>query len=315
VSGTGGYLTRRLLQLIPVLFGLTVVVFALIHLIPGDPARTILGLKATPQAIAELHREWGLDKPLLSQYGLFMNRLVHGNLGNSLVFGDTTSSLIVHRLPATIWLVAFSSVLAVLISVPLAVLAASRRNGLRDHIVRLVPLVGLGMPSFWIGIFLILFLGLRVRLFPIGGYGDGFLGHLHSMTLPSLTVAIGMTPLLIRSLRSSMLTVLQAEYVTTARSKGLPRLRLYARHVLRNALIPTVTLLGINIGYLVGGTLVVENVFALPGIGQLMIQSIFNRDFPVVQGVTLLFGLLVVSINILTDLTYTRLDPRVRFGA
>ncbi len=310
---SGGYLSRRLVQLIPVLFGLTVVVFALIHLIPGDPAQTILGLKATPQAIAELHRQWGLDRPLVSQYGLFMDRLAHGDLGNSLVFGDPVRSLIIGRLPATIWLVVYSSVLAVLISVPLAVLAASRRNGLRDHIVRLVPLVGLGMPSFWIGIFLVLFFGLRIRAFPIGGYGEGALGHLHAMTLPSLTVAIGMTPLLIRSLRTSMLAVLQAEYVTTARSKGLPRARLYARHVLRNALIPTVTVLGINIGYLVGGTLVVENVFALPGIGQLMVQSIFNRDFPVVQGVTLLFGVLVVAINILTDLGYSRLDPRVRF--
>lgn len=310
---SGGYLSRRLVQLIPVLFGLTVVVFALIHLIPGDPARTILGLKATPQAIAALHSQWGPDRPLLSQYGLFLDRLAHGNLGNSLVFGDSTLSLIIGRLPATIWLVVYSSLLAVLISVPLAVLAASKRNGVRDHVVRLVPLVGLGMPSFWIGIFLVLFFGLRIRAFPIGGYGDGVLGHLHAMTLPSLTVAIGMTPLLIRSLRTSMLSVLQAEYVTTARSKGLPRFDLFARHVLRNALIPTVTVLGINIGYLVGGTLVVENVFALPGIGQLMVQSIFNRDFPVVQGVTLLFGVLVVVINIVTDLGYSRLDPRVRF--
>lgn len=315
MGGGGGYLTRRLLQLVPVLFGLTVVVFLLIHLIPGDPAQTILGLKATPVAIAELHRQWGLDRSLPSQYGLFMTRLFHGDLGTSLVFGDSTLSLILGRLPATIWLVVCSSVLAVLISVPLAVLAASRRNGVRDHVVRLVPLVGLGMPSFWIGIFLVLFFGLRLRLFPIGGYGDGFTGHLRSIVLPSLTVAIGMTPLLIRSLRTSMLSVLQAEYVTTARSKGLPRIRLFTRHVLRNALIPTVTVLGINIGFLVGGTLVVENVFALPGIGKLMVQSIFNRDFPVVQGVTLLFGVLVVAVNILTDVGYARLDPRVRFDS
>ncbi len=311
--GRTAYLGHRLIQLVPVLFGLTLVCFALIHLIPGDPARTILGLKATPAAIAQLHAQWGLNRSLPSQYWLFLERLAHGDLGQSLFYQTSTLGLIVGRLPATIWLVVYGSILALVISVPLAVLAASKQNGVRDQVVRAVPLIGLGMPSFWIGIFLVLFFGLKIRLFPIGGYGTGFVGHVHAMFLPSLTIAIGMTPLLIRSLRTSMLTVLQAEYVTTARSKGLPRLRLYGRHVLRNALIPTVTVLGINIGYLIGGTLIVENVFGLPGIGQLMLNSISNRDFPVVQGVTLVFGILVVSVNLLTDLAYSGLDPRVVF--
>ncbi len=311
--GRTAYLGHRLVQLVPVLVGLTLVCFLLIHLIPGDPAQTILGLKATPAAIAQLHAQWGLDRSLPSQYWLFLERVFHGDLGRSLFYDTSTAGLILGRLPATLWLVLYGSVLALLISVPLAVLAASKQNGVRDHVVRAVPLVGLGMPAFWIGIFLILFFGLKIRAFPIGGYGSGVLGHLHALFLPSLTIAIVMSPLLIRSLRTSMLTVLQAEYVTTARSKGLPRLRLFGRHVLRNALIPTVTVLGINIGYLIGGTLIVENVFGLPGIGQLMLTSISNRDFPVVQGVTLVFGVLVVAVNLLTDLAYSGLDPRVVF--
>ena len=172
------YLRNRVLQLIPVLIGLTVVCFALIHLIPGDPALTILGLHATPASIAELHREWGLNRSLPDQYWLFLERVVQGNLGESLVYQQSASSLIESRIPATVWLIVYSVVLAVVITVPLAVIAASRQNGIRDQVVRFVPLVGLGMPAFWIGIFLILFFGLDIRLFPVGGYGTGLLGHL-----------------------------------------------------------------------------------------------------------------------------------------
>jgi peptide/nickel transport system permease protein len=308
------FVVHRLLLLIPVAVGVTIIVFFMIHLIPGDPARTILGLHATPAAIAELHREWGLNRPLVSQYWLFLDRLAHGNLGESLFYQVPARTLIFSRVPVTLWLIVYSAVLAIVISVPLAMLAASRKNGARDQAVRAVPLIGLGMPQFLTGIVLIYVFALRVRLFPVGGYGSGLGGHLRSMFLPSLTVAIGLAPVIIRSLRASMLEVLGSDYVTTARSKGVHGSRLLLRHVLRNAVIPAVTVLGINIGFLVGGTLVVENVFAIPGIGQLMIQSIFARDFPVVQGVTLVFGVIVVLVNLLTDVAYTALDPRVRFG-
>lgn len=307
------FVGRRLLQLVPVAVGVTIVVFFMIHLIPGDPARTILGIHATPRAIAELHREWGLNRPLLSQYWLFLDRLGHGNLGQSLIYGGSASSLIMQRLPATLWLIVYAAVLAVLISVPLAMIAATRKDGIRDHVVRAVPLLGLGMPPFWVGFLLIYGFAVNFRFFPVGGYGSGFLGHLHYMFLPALTVAIALSPVVIRSLRASMLNVLGADYVTTARSKGVPGLRLFVRHVLRNAVIPAVTVLGINIGYLIGGTVIIENVFAIPGIGQLMINSIFQRDFPVVQGVTLVFGVLVVLVNLLADMTYAWLDPRVSF--
>ncbi len=307
------FIVHRLLMLVPVAIGVTIVVFFMIHLIPGDPARTILGIHATPQKIAILHRQWGLDRPLLSQYLLFMDRLLHGNLGLSLYYGVPARSLIFQRIPPTLWLIAYAAVLAIIISVPLAMIAASRKNGLRDHVVRAVPLFGLGMPPFWVGILLIYALAIKVRAFPVSGYGTGFVGHLHAMFLPALTVAIALAPVVIRALRASMLNVLGAEYVTTAKSKGVPPSQLFLRHVLRNAVIPAVTVLGINIGSLVGGTVIIENIFAIPGIGNLMINSIFQRDFPVVQGVTLVFGVLVVLVNLLADLSYAALDPRVRF--
>ena len=304
---------RRLLQLVPVAVGVTILVFFMIHLIPGDPARTILGIHATPQAIAILHKQWGLNRPLVSQYWLFMDRLLHGNLGQSLYYGVPAAGLILQHVPATLWLIVYAAVIAVLISVPLAMIAATRKDGIRDHVVRAVPLLGLGMPPFWVGFLLIYGFGITFRLFPVGGYGTGFLGHLHYMFLPALTIAIALAPVVIRSLRASMLTVLGADYITTARSKGVPGPRLFFRHVLRNAVIPAVTVLGINIGFLIGGTVIIENVFAIPGIGQLMINSIFQRDFPVVQGVTLVFAVLVVLVNLLADMTYASLDPRVSF--
>src|SRR5262245_5748744 len=195
------FVVRRLLMLVPVALGVTIVVFFMIHLIPGDPALTILGIHATPQRIAILHRQWGLNRPLVTQYWLFMDRILHGNLGQSLFYGGSAGSLILQRLPATLWLIVYAAVIAVVISVPLATIAATRKDAVRDHIVRVVPLVGLGMPPFWVGILLMYALGIQVHAFPVSGYGSGFLGHLHAMFLPALTVAIALAPVVIRSLR------------------------------------------------------------------------------------------------------------------
>jgi peptide/nickel transport system permease protein len=307
------FVIRRLLLLIPTAVGVTIIAFFLIHLIPGDPAATILGIHATPERVAILHQQWGLNRPLVSQYWLFMDRLVHGNLGQSLYYGVPVAGLITSHLPTTLWLIVYAAVIAVIISVPLAMIAASRKDAVRDHIVRVVPLLGLGMPAFWLALILQSELAVKLRLFPVTGYGQGLFGHLHAMFLPALTVAVALCPVVIRSLRASMLTVLGADYITTARAKGVPGHRLFLRHVLRNAVIPAVTVLGINIGFLVGGTVIVEQVFALPGIGNLMINSVFQRDFPVVQGVALVFGIMVVLVNLLTDVAYASLDPRVRF--
>jgi peptide/nickel transport system permease protein len=297
-----------------VLLGVTVLVFFMIHLVPGDPARTMLGVHATPQRVAALHREWGLDRSVPEQYWLYLKRLLHGNLGTSLFYRVSTASLITGRLPVTLWLIAYGTLLSIAIAVPLATLAATRKDRAPDHAVRAVPLVGLGFPPFWLGIMLLLAFALNLgRLFPVGGYGTGFFGHLHSMFLPALTVAIGISPLLIRSLRASLLQVLESDYVTTARSKGIPERRVISRHALRNAVVSTVAVLGVNIAFLVGSTVVIEQVFALPGIGQLMISSILQRDFPVVQGVTLVFGIMVVLVYLATDVLHSLLDPRVRF--
>ena len=307
------FVGRRLLQLVPVAVGVTIVVFFMIHLIPGDPALTILGIHATPHSIAELRSEWGLNRPLISQYWLFLDRLGHGNLGQSLIYGVPARTLIIQRLPATLFLIIYAAVIAVLISVPLSMLAATKKDGIRDHVVRAVPLVGLGMPAFLIGYLLIIIFAINLHWFPVSGYGTDFQSHLYYMFLPALTVAIALSPVVIRSLRAGMLSVLGADYITTARSKGVPSRRLFVRHVLRNAVIPAVTVLGINIGFLIGGTVIIENVFDIDGIGQLMINAIFQRDFPVVQGVTLVFAILVVLVNLLADVAYAALDPRVSY--
>jgi peptide/nickel transport system permease protein len=312
--GRMSFVFQRLALLVPTAIGVTIITFFMVHLIPGDPAVTVLGQHANPHTVALLHHQWGLDKPLAEQYWLFIDRLVHGDLGQSLYYTVPVWGLITSRLPATLWLLCYAAVIAIVISVPLAVLAASRKDAVRDHIVRVVPLLGLGLPAFWFGLILQTWLGTKLRLFPVTGYGQGFIGHVHTMFLPSLTVAIALCPVLIRSLRASMLNVLGADFITTARAKGVPAPRLLVRHVLRNAVIPAVTVLGINIGYLIGGTLIVEQVFAVPGIGSLMIGGILQRDFTVVQGVALVFGVLVVLVNLLTDIAYAALDPRVRFG-
>jgi len=309
-----GYIARRLLHLVPIVLGVTILCFFLIHLVPGDPARTILANQATDQRVALLRHSWGLDRPLPVQYEKFLVRIAHGDLGTSLFYNVGAGHLVLQRLPVTLWLIAFGTLLSIAIAVPSALVAATHRDKPSDHVVRAVPLVGLGFPAFWIGIVLLLVFGLHLgRLFPVGGYGSGFLGHVHSMFLPALTVAFTISPILIRSLRASLLEVFESDYITTARSKGLPERRVLAHHALRNAVVSTITVLGVNVGYLVGGTLVIEAVYALPGLGQLMINSINERDFPVVQAVTLAFAVMVVLVYLLTDVAHALLDPRVRF--
>jgi len=308
------YVLRRLVAMLPVLFGITLIVFFMIHLVPGDPARTLLGIRATDESVAALHKAFGLDKPLWQQYLSFMGRLLHGDLGRSFFYNSSVRELVAARLPATLWLLVSATVIALLISVPLAVIAASRRGGVVDQVIRAVPLVGLGMPAFWVGIMLILLFALKLHLFPVSGFGDTPVGHLRSIVLPGLTVALALSPILIRSMRTSMIGVLDSDYIVTARAKGLTHRRVIVGHTLRNAAVSSITVLGVNIAYLVGSTLVIERVFALPGIGTLMLDAIFNRDFAVVQAVTLDFAVMVVAINLMTDLAHAALDPRVELS-
>jgi len=308
------YVVRRLLQAIPVVLGITIVTFFLLRLIPGDPAMTLLGNRGTPEQIAALRARWGLNEPIWIQFWLFLKQLAHGDTGASLFYQVPTRTLIAGRIGVTMSLVAMATIFSVLIAVPLATIAAVRKDRSADHVIRAVPLVGLGMPSFWVGLVLILIFAVNLGWFPVGGWGDTLPEHIYGLILPALTSALAIVPLLVRSLRVGMLEVLQADYIATVRSKGLREHRVLLIHVARNAIIPTLTLLGINIAFLIGATVVVERVFQLNGLGSLMLTSISNRDFPVVQGVTFVFALSVVIINLATDLTAARLDPRIRLS-
>jgi peptide/nickel transport system permease protein len=273
----------------------------------------MLGEHYTPQSAAALRASLGLDKPLWEQYLLFMNNLAHLNLGDSLYYHLPVSTLIGQRLPATLWLVIYSALLALVISVPLATVSALRKNGIVDQLVRSAFMLTFAMPGFWVGLIFILLFSLHLHLFPVSGYGEGFGGHLWTLFLPSLTIALGFAAILVRTLRSSILAVLRADYLDTARAKGLGGGRILLRHVLRNALLSTLTVFGVNLAFLIGGTVIIENVFAVPGLGQLLTSSIFTRDLSVVQGITLVFALFVVGISLLTDIAYAALDPRVAY--
>lgn len=305
------YAGKRFLQVIPALFGISIAVFLLVHLIPGDPADIILGQTATPARSKVIHHLLGIDRPIIIQYFSFLNHLFHGSLGTSFFNNQSVSRLILGRLSATAFLMVGGILFSLLISVPLAILAASKEGATRDQVVRVIPIIGLGMPQVWIGIELILLLGLKVNWFPVSGFGDTFPQHLRSTFLPALTIAIGLSPILIRSLRASMLEILEADFVLTAKAKGVGKLRVTLSHVVRNAIIASVTVLGVNIAYLVGSTVIVERVFAIPATGSLMIDAIARRDYPIVQGVTIFFAVVVVIVNLLADLIHAALDPRV----
>jgi peptide/nickel transport system permease protein len=305
------YLMRRVLETIPVLLVITLLVFFMLHLVPGDPAQVILGSHATPETVANLRQQLGLDQPLVVQYLRFMQNLFHFNLGQSIFYHEPVTELIGSRVGVTLGLVLYTAVLSVLITLPLAIYAATHRNGVGDQVIRVTGLIAMTAPGFWVALLLMLAFSITIQIFPVGGYGETFLENLKDLFLPALTLSFGMIALLVRSLRSSLIDVLKTDYVAFARVKGGSEFSILIRHVLRSGLFSTVTLLGVNIAWLVGGTLAVEKVFALPGIGILMVDSISARDYPVVQGVTLVFAVLVVLINLLTDLSYSLLDPRV----
>ncbi|MGH1523928.1 ABC transporter permease [Leifsonia sp. L25] len=309
------FVPARLLQAVPVILGVTLLVFFMAHLLPGDPAVAILGEHATPARVAALREQLGLDQPIWTQYFLFLGRLLQANLGTSLTYQQPVAGLVLGAIPVTLSLLLFAVVLCLAISIPLSALAASAPDRARDFGVRVYTLLGQGMPQFWVGIMLILLFAVNLRIFPVGGFGETPLDHVYYLALPALTLAIAMSPTIIRSLRASTISVLGSEYIATARSKGAAGFPLFRGHVLRNAAIPTVSILGVNLGYLVGGSLVIEKVFALPGLGSLMINAIFSRDFPTIQGVALFVALFVVVVGILTDVVYTLLDPRVDLSA
>ncbi|QNN63909.1 ABC transporter permease [Leucobacter denitrificans] len=295
--------------------GVVTAVFFLLRIVPGDPASMILGDRATPQAVAELRERLGLDAPLWQQYTEFVMRIfTHGDTGDSLVTGVATGDLIWSRAPVSLGIVAFALAIALLITVPLALAAVQRKDGWIDHAVRILPSISMGMPLFWIGLLLIIVFAVNLGWFPVGGVasGGGPFEWIRSLFLPSLSVALGMAPPLIRSLRAQLLEVTEAEFVTTLRAARVSERRIRFNHVLRGAALPTLNLLSVNLAYLIGGTLVVEKVFGINGLGTLLFQSISSRDFPVVQGVALYCAVLVVLVTLVAQVLSALIDPRLR---
>lgn len=304
----------RLIQLVPVLIGITLIAFLLLRVMPGDPATLILGSRGSAEDIAELTRQLGLDRPLWQQYLSFLGNSLSGSFGQSIAYKAEVGTLIWERMWATISLVAYSTVLAVLMTVPLALISALRRGRASDHLIKLFFVMAMSMPAFWLGVLLVLLFSITWPIFPVSGYGEGVLGRLHHLFLPALVIALGTAALTIRSMRSSVISVLASEYVDTALAKGLRQGAVLRRHVLRNSLLSTISVLGVHTSWVIGSTVVIESVFAIPGLGNLLVSSISARDYPMVQGLTVTFAVLVVMINLLTDLAYVLADPRMKLS-
>ncbi|MCM3880741.1 MAG: ABC transporter permease [Vicinamibacterales bacterium] len=303
------YLIRRLLLTIPVLIGVATLVFALIHFIPGDPAQAMLGEGATPEDVAQLRARLGLDRPLVVQYGAFLNGVVHGDLGVSLRNDQPVARQIIERMPATATLAFAAMAVALLIALPLGIVAAVWRGTWIDHGAMTLSLAGISVPNFWLGPLMAIVFSVKLGWLPVGGSGTP--AHL---VLPAITLGASLAAILARMTRASLLEELSEPYVLAARAKGVSRTRAVLHHALRNSLIPVVTIIGLQFGVVLTGAVITETIFAWPGIGRLLIQSISFRDYPTVQGCVLLIAITYVGVNLLTDLTYGFLDPRIRVG-
>ncbi len=329
-------LVERLLQLIPVLLGISVIVFAMMTLTPGDPVQIMLGDSLADQAQRDaLRRDMGLDLPVMERFVRFLGNALTGNFGLSFFHRRPVMDVILERLPATIELTLVSMIIAIAVAVPLGVLAAVKRDSLLDRIATVGSMLGVSMPGFWFGILLILLFAVNLHILPVSGrigFGhevkmatgfvlvdtliagrlDSFLDALRHMLLPAVTLGLAMSALLMRVTRTSMLEALSQDYVTFAEAKGLSRLRVVGRHALKNALIPTVTVAAIETGSLLGGNMIIETVFGWPGLGRLVVEAIFSRNYPLVQAAVLIYATTYVLLNFLADLLYTVLNPKVR---
>ena len=302
---------RRLFQVLLTVVVVALLIFGLIRLLPGDPALVMLGDRATDAGIAQMHHQLGLDQPVIVQFGQFLLHTVTLQLGDSITLRVPVSRLIASGLPITLMLTTMAAVMALAMAVPLAFIGALRPNGWADTVIRIVAQISLSMPVFYIGLVLLIVLAAGLHWFPVGGIGNGFLEDLYYLFLPALTLALSLAAVLLRNLRQSLADVLGAEYVGFAVAKGLPPRLILGRHVLRNAIVSTVTLLGLNMGSLVGGAVITESVFAIPGVGRLIIDSIFARDYPVVQGLSMVLAVMVSVVFLMTDAVQALLDPRL----
>ncbi|NLY29629.1 MAG: ABC transporter permease [Firmicutes bacterium] len=316
----GRYIARRLLAMIPLLLGISFIVFSLLNILPGDPVSIMLSSNPhiTPDAetIAQLRAQYGLDKPLMTQYMIFLRNLFKGDLGTSVYTQQPVVTAIAERMPATIQLALAALIISTAIAIPLGVISAVRHYSWVDHLCLVGSLIGISMPSFWLGLLLMLVFSLKLRWLPLSGMGyfyNGLGDVLRHLVMPATTLGFGMAALLARVTRSSMLEVLGQDFIRTARAKGLHEKMVVYRHALRNAFIPILTVSGMQFGYLLGGSVIIETIFSWPGIGRLAVNAIMNRDLAVVQGTVLVFTLLFILINLVVDILYAAIDPRIQY--
>ncbi len=311
------YVGKRLLAMIPVLFLVSLIAFTIIHLTPGDPAMMMLGEEATPDTIAALRHDLGLDRPLPVQYITWLGRVLQGDLGRSIRQHQPVLDAIVQRLPVTVELTFFAMLISLCIAIPTGIVSATRRNSAADVGSTIVSLLGVSMPNFFLAMLLIFVFALHLRLLPPIGYTPitrGLAANLRGMILPAITLGTAAAAIVSRLTRSTLLEVLSQDYIRTARAKGLGERAVVYGHALRNALIPVVTIVGLQTGALLGGAVITETIFVLPGVGALVVSSIFQRDFPTVQGAVLFLSLLHMFVNLTVDLLYAYLDPRIRLA-
>ena len=312
----GAYLLKKIFILLVTLLLVSAVIFAVLMVIPSDPAQIVLGIHATPETLQTLRHKMGLDQPVIVQYLTYLRKMITGDLGRSITYDVSISSLIFSRLQVTVPLAILSMTFAILLSIPIGIYSALHRNRMGDYGIMVFSQIGLAVPAFWAGILLILLFAVTLHWFPAGGFQNWLMDParaLKSLLLPALSLGFVRAAVLTRMTRSSMLEVLGEDYIRTARSKGLSKSRVVYKHAFRNAIIPVITIIGLQAGDLLAGAIIVENVFHLPGIGRLVFEAIGQRDLPVIQGVVLFIAALIVVINFLIDVAYRYLDPRIRY--
>lgn len=302
------YIIRRILYLIPTLIGISLLVFLVLNLAPGDVARLILGEDPTEEAIAQIRQQLGLDLPVMVRYFRYMADLVRGDFGISYVNGTPVIDELMARFPCTFQLAAAAAFVSIALAIPLGIVAAVKQNSIVDHLSMVISLIGISMPAFWLALMLILEFSLKRGLFPVQGADAG----IRSYVLPAVTIGFMNMAAIARTTRSSMLETIRQDYIRTARAKGAPEFRVITRHAFRNAMIPTVTVIGMQIGSMLGGAVLTETVFAWPGIGRLLVQSVSSRDIPMVMGCVIILSFLGAVVTLITDLTYGLIDPCVR---
>ncbi len=310
------YIVRRLISIVPVLWLVSILVFSLIHLVPGDPVLVILGTTAEKTQVETMRHKLGLDQPLWLQYGKWMGGLVRGNLGHSIISDEPVMDMILRRLPTTLTVAAAALLLSLSISVPAGILSSLRHNSYTDYIFMGLVILAVSMPSFWLALLFILLFSVKLKLLPMMGWVSifsNFSEGIKYLILPALSLAFILAALVARMTRSSMLEVLREDYIITALSKGTPKRLIVFKHALKNAFAPVLTIIGFQIGFLLGGTVVIEDIYSIPGVGRLIFTAITNRDYPVVQGCILMVTVVYVFVNAAVDLAYAYFDPRVSF--